>query len=82
MLPVGLHALHLREEDHLFDRAVVGQEHDKPVDADADAAGRGHTVAGCVEDVAAGHPDSKVTAITLISHYPSLFITVLPLGDP
>src|SRR5688572_4030347 len=44
--PSCLNAAPLRpqqgEEDHVADAAAVCQQHDEPVDADAQAAGRGH----------------------------------------
>lgn len=33
-----------REEDHVTDRSLSGQQHDKPIDADADSGGRRHAV--------------------------------------
>ena len=35
---------HGRKEDHVADRGLIGEEHEQPVDPDADAAGRRHAV--------------------------------------
>src|SRR5579859_3592633 len=35
---------HLWEKDHVADRGRVGEEHDQPVDADAETGGRRHAV--------------------------------------
>ena len=42
---------HQREEDHVADRGRVGEEHDQPVDAQAEAARRGHPVLEGAEEV-------------------------------
>src|ERR1700743_2961256 len=35
---------HLREQQHVLDTGLAGQEHAKPVDAESDAGGGWHTV--------------------------------------
>src|SRR5207302_6095249 len=40
-----------REEDHVANRSLVGHEHHKPVNADADTAGRRQPVLQCTDVV-------------------------------
>src|SRR5690242_20224905 len=44
MVPSGLVGAHLREEDHIADRGLIGQEHDQAIDADPLPRRRRHAV--------------------------------------
>ena len=46
-----LFGLHLREEDHIADGFLAGQQHREPIDADAETCSGGHTVFQCAEEI-------------------------------
>ena len=53
--PTAIFAPKLREEDDFADGALAAEQHDQPVDADAQAAGRGHAVLQRQQEVFVQH---------------------------
>ena len=47
----SVNGLHCGEEQNVPDGGGIGQEHDDPVDAETDAAGGGHSVFECSDEV-------------------------------
>ena len=57
---------HCGEQDDFADGIVIGQQHDRTVDADAHTARGGHTVFHSIQEVLVQHLCLVVTALTLL----------------
>ena len=73
---------HQREQDHVADARLVQQEHAEPVDADAQAAGRGHRVLQGADEVVVhlGHRVLVLLAGELLAEQLLLQDRVVQLG--